>query len=64
MEAGRRIVYSWRYGGVPGDSKVSWELAESGEGLRLTFAHTATESFDTDDPLSVEKVVKPVGSIF
>ena len=51
MEAGRRIVYSWRLGGVPGDSKVSWELAEPGEGLRLAFAHTATESFDTDDPL-------------
>jgi len=29
LDAGRRIVYSWRYGGVPGDSKVSWELAES-----------------------------------
>ena len=51
LDAGRRIVYSWRYGGVPGDSKVSWELAESGEGSRLTFAHTATEFFDTDDPL-------------
>ena len=51
LDAGRRIVYSWRYGGVPGDSKVSWELAESGEGSRLTFAQTATKSFDTDDPL-------------
>ena len=35
----------------PATQKVSWELAESGEGSRLTFAHTATKSFDTDDPL-------------
>ena len=36
---------------MPGDSKVSWELAEPGEGLRVAFSETATESFDTDDPL-------------
>src|SRR5688572_2253062 len=27
---GRRLVYDWNYGGVPGSSFVVWELAEQG----------------------------------
>jgi len=48
---GRRIVYNWRYAGIPGDSNVSWELTKSGDATRLSFTHTALESFDSNDPL-------------
>ena len=51
MDPGRKIVYSWRYGGLEGDSTVSWELTGEGENSRLTFSHTAIKPFDTDDPL-------------
>ena len=51
VDPGHRIVYGWRYGGMPGDSKVLWELAESGAGTRLTFRHTSIEPFNADDPL-------------
>ena len=47
----RKIVYSWRYGGLEGDSTVSWEMTGEGENSRLTFSHTAIKRFDTDDPL-------------
>ena len=50
-DPGRKIVNSWRYGGLEGDSTVSWELTGEGENSRLTFSHTAIKRFDTDDPL-------------
>ncbi len=45
-----RIAYSWRYGGVPGDSTVDWQLTgENGE-TRLTLTHEVHQPFPEDNP--------------
>lgn len=49
--AGKRIVYGWRYDGHPGDSTVTWELSETPEGAKLTFAHQGIETFPQDNPV-------------
>jgi uncharacterized protein YndB with AHSA1/START domain len=45
-----KIVYNWRYGGHPGDSFVTWELSDEGEGTKLTVTHDGTHTFPRDDP--------------
>ncbi len=47
----KRIAYRWRYGGLPGDSMVIWELTETPEGTSLLFTHEVHESFPEDNPL-------------
>jgi uncharacterized protein YndB with AHSA1/START domain len=43
---GRKIVYSWRYQGQPGDSLVSFELFPEGENqTRLKLVHQGLETF-------------------
>ena len=46
-----RIAYDWRYEGYPGDSLVTWELAEVPDGTRLTLTHREQEAFPQDDPM-------------
>ncbi len=46
-----RISYGWRYGGIPGNSKVTWELSETPDGTKVIFTHEGTETFSQDDPL-------------
>lgn len=41
----RRIAYTWRYQGEPGDSLVTIELFGEGEKTRLRLAHEGIESF-------------------
>ena len=45
-----KIVYEWRYGGISGDSSVTWELSETTEGTKLKLTHDGIESFPQDDP--------------
>jgi len=42
---GKKIVYSWRYDGYPGNSLVSWELSELGDKTRLRLTHSGLDSF-------------------
>jgi uncharacterized protein YndB with AHSA1/START domain len=49
VEPKRRIVYDWLYPGFAGASLVSWDLAEVGDGTRLTLTHTGTASFPRDE---------------
>jgi uncharacterized protein YndB with AHSA1/START domain len=45
----KRITYSWKYAGIPGESFVTFELAPEGnEKTRLTLTHTGLETFDPD----------------
>ncbi|MEM0926557.1 MAG: SRPBCC domain-containing protein [Planctomycetota bacterium] len=46
-----RLVYDWKYGGVPGRSQVIWELSESDENTELTVTHCGGETFPQDDPI-------------
>ncbi len=41
----RRIAYTWRYEGHPGDSLVSFELAAEGDQTRVTLRHTGLDTF-------------------
>jgi len=45
---GKKIAYTWRYDGLPGNSEVSWELFEQGDKTLLKLTHTGLESFVTN----------------
>ncbi|MGN7989766.1 SRPBCC family protein [Pedobacter sp. 22226] len=47
---GKKIAYTWRYDGLPGNSEVSWELFEQGDKTLLKLKHTGLESFATSGP--------------
>ena len=46
----KRMVLSWRYDGLPGDSTVTWELSETDGGTALRLTHKILEPFPQDDP--------------
>jgi uncharacterized protein YndB with AHSA1/START domain len=41
----KRIAYTWRYKGEPGDSLVTFELAPDGDKTRLKLTHSGIETF-------------------
>jgi uncharacterized protein YndB with AHSA1/START domain len=41
----KRIAYTWRYKGEPGDSLVTFELFPEGDKTRLKVTHTGIETF-------------------
>lgn len=41
----KKIAYTWRYKGQPGDSLVTFELFPEGDKTRLKLTHTGIESF-------------------
>lgn len=41
----RKLAYSWRYKGEPGNSLVTFELSPEGEKTRLKLIHTGIETF-------------------
>ena len=42
---GKKLTYSWRYDGYPGNSFVTFELFEEEEKTRLRLTHVGLESF-------------------
>lgn len=47
-EPNKKLVYSWRYDGAPGDSLVTWELFPDGAKTKLKLTHTGLETFPQD----------------
>jgi uncharacterized protein YndB with AHSA1/START domain len=41
----KKIAYTWRYKGEPGDSLVTFELSGEGEKTRVKVTHTGIETF-------------------
>jgi uncharacterized protein YndB with AHSA1/START domain len=41
----KKIAYTWRYKGNPGDSLVTFELSAEGDKTRLKLTHTGIETF-------------------
>lgn len=41
----KKIAYTWRYKGEPGDSLVTFELSAEGDKTRLRLTHTGIETF-------------------
>lgn len=47
---GEKITYSWRYDGYPGQTFVTWEIADEDEQTLLTLTHTGLDTFDPNQP--------------
>ena len=48
---GKKLKYSWRYDGYPGNSFVTWELFEAGANMtRLRLTHEGLDTFPKDNP--------------
>ncbi|MCS7470563.1 SRPBCC domain-containing protein [Stieleria sp. ICT_E10.1] len=47
---GQIIVYDWRYEGISGTGKVTFEVFEEGEGSRLRVTNEGIESFPNEMP--------------
>jgi len=47
---GKKLVYSWRYDGLEGNSLVTWELEEDGENTLVTITHTGLETMAANGP--------------
>jgi uncharacterized protein YndB with AHSA1/START domain len=45
---GKKIAYSWKYGGFPGESLVTFELFAEGKKTRLKLTHAGLESFQPE----------------
>lgn len=46
----KKLAYTWRYEGIPGQSHVSFDLTPEGDKTKVTITHTGLETFVTDDP--------------
>ncbi|NLR57882.1 SRPBCC domain-containing protein [Chitinophaga polysaccharea] len=46
---GKKLSYTWRYEGYPGNSEVTWELAEEGKKTKLTLTHTGLHTFPSGE---------------
>jgi uncharacterized protein YndB with AHSA1/START domain len=47
---GKKIAYSWRYDGYPGDSLVTWELFDEGSQTLLRLTHEGLETLAASHP--------------
>ena len=47
---GKKLSYSWKYDGYPGESLVTFELFEEGDKTRIILTHEGLESFPSDMP--------------
>jgi uncharacterized protein YndB with AHSA1/START domain len=50
VEPGRKIAYSWVYGGYPGKAEAVFHIEEQQEGSRLNFNFTVQEDFPDTVP--------------
>lgn len=44
----RKLSYTWRYDGYPGQTVVSFELSPEGSGTKVKLSHKGLETFPTD----------------
>jgi uncharacterized protein YndB with AHSA1/START domain len=49
-ETEKKLTYSWRYEGIPGDAYVTFELTSVGGQTLLTLTYRITEMFPLDNP--------------
>ena len=46
----KKLAYTWKYDGYPGESLVTFELFEEGDRTRVKLTHAGLESFPSDTP--------------
>jgi uncharacterized protein YndB with AHSA1/START domain len=44
----KKLTYSWRYDGYPGESKVTWDLNAEGNKTTVKLTHEGLETFPAD----------------
>ena len=49
MIRGKRLTYSWRYEGYPGNSSVTFELFERGSKTLLKLTHSGLETLPKEN---------------
>ncbi len=47
---GKKMTYSWKYAGYPGESFVTFELFPEGDRTRLKLTHRGLETFPSGNP--------------
>jgi uncharacterized protein YndB with AHSA1/START domain len=47
---GKKLVYTWRYDGIAGNSSITFELSDDGGNTKLTLTQEVTEPFPADNP--------------
>lgn len=47
---GKKLVHTWKYEGIDGETKVSFELTEEGDHTKLKLTHQGLETFPGDNP--------------
>lgn len=52
---GKKLTYSWRYDGYPGNSFVTFELFDEGTKTRLKLTHEGLESFAASNNPDLDK---------
>jgi uncharacterized protein YndB with AHSA1/START domain len=50
IENHKRIAYSWKYEGIPGNTLVTFELFPDEGGTRLKLTHEGLDSFPSENP--------------
>ncbi|MEO6719532.1 MAG: SRPBCC domain-containing protein, partial [Ferruginibacter sp.] len=45
VEPGKKLTYSWKYDGYPGESFVTFEIFEEGDKTKLVLTHKGLETF-------------------
>lgn len=45
-----KLAHTWKYEGYEGDSLLTFELADEGDGTRLTLTHSGLGTFPADNP--------------
>jgi uncharacterized protein YndB with AHSA1/START domain len=50
VQPGKKLSYSWRYDGHPGNSLVSFELFPQGDQTTVRLTHSGLETFPADIP--------------
>ena len=50
VEENKRLSYSWRYDGYPGESLLTFELYDEGEKTKVRLTHAGLETFPSDNP--------------
>ena len=57
MVPNKKLSYSWRYDGYPGDSLVTFELFEENDKARVKLTHEGLESFGDKADFAKENFV-------
>ena len=51
---GKKLSYTWKYKGYPGESHLTFELFPEGDKTRVKLTHSGLESFPTEKDFALE----------